>query len=426
MKKKYYALIGIAVIVASVQIAITSDCLASGGSPSFFNCTWINVDGPGYIPAKTASASEVIDSNNRFALKFYSEIAKGSDENIFFSPWSIATAFAIAYEGASDDTAQEIRTVFEFPQDDIVRRSLFQSIQNDLNADSSDYSLNTANALWVKENYEIKQDYIDTAKSYYGSQVDNVDFVSDDGVNKINNWVRSKTQNRIEKILEPGSTDELTRLVITNAIYFKGEWLYPFSPDWTEERDFHVTAEKTVKVPMMDLDDRKLYYTQNSLAEILELPYKGERISMLVLLPRETDGLATLEQNLTPQKLSQWRKDLSETQIAVFLPKFTAGIKYNLKTSLQNMGMKTPFDRLEADFSGINDTERLYIDDAVHKAFVNVYELGTEAAAATSVEIRTTSGPPTTFRADHPFIYVILDKKTGQILFMGRVVDPTQ
>ncbi|MGI0040791.1 MAG: serpin family protein, partial [Nitrosopumilaceae archaeon] len=226
--------------------------------------------------------------------------------------------------------------------------------------------------------------------------------------------------------LEEGSTDELTRLIITNAIYFNGEWTYPFSPDWTRESDFHTSKDKTVKVSMMDLNVRELNYTQNQLLEILELPYKGEKISMLILLPKEIEGLESVEEVLTADKLSQWRENLSETHIAVLLPKFTAETKYDLKDSLQNMGMNIPFDEFNADFSGINETERLYIDQAVHKAFVNVYELGTEAAAATGLEVRATSGPPATFAADHPFIFIIQDTQTGNILFMGKVVDPTQ
>jgi serpin B len=369
---------------------------------------------------------KLVSANNQFALKFYSQTAKNNNENIFFSPWSIFTAFSLVYEGSGGDTAQEIRAMFEFPQDDKLRRSLFQDIQNDLNVKDANYSLNTANALWIKEGYEIKEDYINTAKVYYDSQVDNVDFVTDDGVNIINEWVKTKTNNKIEELLEKDSTDEFTRLVITNVIYFNGKWLYPFSPDWTSEGDFHISPGNTVRASMMDLDARELNYTQNDLLEVLELPYKGEKISMLILLPKEIDGLESVEEILTADNLSYWMENLSETHIAVLLPKFTAETKYDLKDSLQNMGMKIPFDELNADFSGINETERLYIDQAVHKAFVNVYELGTEAAAATGIEVRATSGPPATFRADHPFIFIIQDIQTGNILFMGKVVNPIQ
>jgi len=381
---------------------------------------------PEPIISKVIDPTKIVNASNQFALDFYSQVTADKEENVFFSPWSITNAFAIAYEGARGNTADEMSDAFGFVKDDEERRNAFASIHEDLNQKDAKYKLNTANALWIKEGYEIKQDYINTAKVYYDSKVDNVDFVTDEGVNIINEWVKSKTNNKIEDLLAKDSTDELTRLVITNAIYFKGEWMYPFSPDWTRQSDFHINKDKTVTVSMMDLDDRKLNYAQNELLEILELPYKGEKISMLILLPKEIEGLKSVEENLTVEKLSQWRENLSETQIAVLLPKFTAETKYDLKVNLQNMGMKMPFDTFNADFSGINETEQLYIDQAVHKAFVNVYELGTEAAAATGIEVRATSGPPATFRADHPFIYLIQDNETGNILFVGRVIDPTQ
>jgi len=373
------------------------------------------------------TADNFIDANNQFALNFYSNVAEGKENNnIFFSPISISTAFAIAYEGAREDTAQQIQAIFGFVEDDNERRTEFQLFQNSLNKEDEDYSLNIANALWIKQGYQINPQFIDVAKTYYDSEVDNVDFVTDKGVDTINEWVKLKTDNKIEELLAKGSTDVLTRLVITNAIYFNGEWVYPFSPDWTSQSDFHTSQNETVKVLMMDLGARKLNYAQNDLLEVIELPYKGERLSMLVLLPKEIDGIKSLEENLTVERLSQWQESLSETQIAVFLPKFTAETKYNLKENLQNMGMTIPFDKNDADFTGINETEQLYIDEAVHKAFVNVHELGTEAAAATGLEFRLTSGPPATFRADHPFVFLIQDDETGQILFMGKVVDPSQ
>lgn len=368
---------------------------------------------------------KLVNANNQFALKFYSQIAQNNDENILFSSWSIFTAFSLAYEGARSDTAQEIRVMFEFPNDDNLRRSLFKDVQNDLNVKDTNYSLNTANALWIKEDYEIKEDYIDTAKMYYDSQVENVDFFSDKGISIINEWVKIKTNNKIEAILEKDSTDDLTRIVITNAIYFNGYWLYPFLAEWTEVKDFHIRQGKTVNVSMM-YQTRILNYTQNELLEVLELPYKGEKISMLILLPKEIEGLKDVEKILNVDNLSYWRKSLSKTNLDVILPKFKAETKYHLKDNLQKMGMEIPFDKFKADFSGINETEQLYIDQAVHKAFVNVSELGTEAAAATVTGIVGRIVRPVTFRADHPFIFIIQDIQTGNILFIGKVVNPAQ
>jgi len=377
-------------------------------------------------PISQTDAGIITDANNQFALKFYSHVSQNDQGNIFFSPWSIFTAFSLVYEGARGDTAEDIGEMFALTGNDDQRRAAFNGVQGDLNKAGSEYSLNTANALWVKEGYDIRQEYLDAAVKYYDSHVENVDFVTDEGVETINEWVSAKTNDKIEKILEPGSTDNLTALVITNAIYFKGDWVYEFTPGYTSLRDFHTDQENTVKVQMMELTFKKLNHMENDLLEIVELPYKGDRLSMLVLLPKQVDGLESVEQDLTPETLSAWKQDMSETAIAVFLPRFTAETTYDLNLTLQEMGMSVPFDPVQADFTGINESDDLYIGKAIHKAFVNVGERGTEAAAATAIEARLTSGPPAVFRADHPFIFLIQDNQTGNILFMGRVADPTK
>lgn len=374
--------------------------------------------------ASKAEASIVTDANNEFALKLYSYLSKNKGENVFFSPWSISTAFSLVGEGARGDTAEEIRTTFSLPDDSEKNRLAYKTVQSDLNRPHSEYSLDVANAVWVKQGYDIKQEYLDVARTYYDGHIENVDFTKN-GVDIINDWVRSNTNNKIEKILESGSTDDMTALVVTNAIYFKGEWVYQFNPDYTSTSDFHIDDKQTVKAQMMELTFKQLNHMQNDMLEIIELPYKGDRISMLILLPRQTDGLAMIEQNLSTENLASWRGEMSETGIAVFLPRFTAETTYDLNGILQEMGMSVPFDMAQADFSGINESDNIYIGKAVHKAFVDVGEKGTEAAAATGIEARFTSGPPAVFRADHPFIFVIEDNETGNILFIGRVVDPT-
>ncbi len=380
-------------------------------------------------PAKIdVDFTSIIDANNQFALDYYSQISSNhTHSNVFFSPWSISSAFAIVYEGARNHTAEEIRAVFGFPEDDYQRQHGFQSIHKNLTEPNSEFSLNTANSLWIKQGYQVRHDYIDTAETFYFSTVDNADFASNQGINKINSWVSSKTQNKINELFESGSTDELTRLVVANAIYFNGEWVHQFSTHFTVDADFYVTPEKTVTVPMMDIVRHTiLNYTKNDSVEILELPYKGDRISMLILLPKEIDGIKSLEKNLTYENLTQWKNNLSETDVLVYLPKFTVNTEYALHDDLQEMGMKIPFDEYDADFGGINDTEQIYIDQAVHKAFVNVNEHGTEAAASTGVELGFASAPSAMFRADHPFVFLIQDHTTDQILFMGRIVDPTK
>jgi serpin B len=252
-----------------------------------------------------------------------------------------------------------------------------------------------------------------------------VDFVSNQGVDAINQWVSQKTNGKIEKLFEQDSTDELTLLAITNTIYFKGEWEYPFVPGLTWDADFFVDKDKTVKVKMMNRRINPINHMQNDLVQMIELPYKGDRLSMLVLLPSEKNKISKLEEQLSVNNLNQWKSQMSETMAEVYLPKFAADTDYDLKSILQDMGMDIPFDKEKADLSGIAPYPGIYIDTAVHKAAVEVNELGTEAAAATGAMAKLQSGPPFTFRADHPFVYMIEDKSTGQILFMGRVMDPT-
>lgn len=370
--------------------------------------------------------TDISSANNQFAFGFYSQIAQDNEkDNIFFSPTSMSTAFAIAYEGARDDTARQIQTTFGFEKDNDKRRSAFESMHDDFNKKDKEYSLSIANALWIKQDYQIRQEFADIAKRHYASEAFNVDFASDSAVNTINDWIEQKTNNKIQDLFGDGSTDELTRLVITNAIYFDGKWKHPFSPNWTREADFHIDSDNTTRIQMMELDDRMLSHTKNELLEIIELPYKGADISMLILLPNKIDGIKDLEETLTLENLDSWKGDMSDVQIAVYLPKFDAETKYDLKKHLKRMGMTVPFDEKNANFAGIHETEQLYVEEAVHKAFVRVHELGTEAAAATGIEARTLSGPPATFNADHPFVFLIQDNKTGQILFMGKVTDPT-
>ena len=371
----------------------------------------------------TVKATEIIDANNKFAFDFYSQI-KDDNENVFYSPWSISTAFAIAYEGAKEKTAEEIQQVFGFPSDYETRTLQFKSAIDDLNPDNVPYQLSVANALWLAEMFEPSQEYVETATTYYDSEVSTVDFVSDDGVDKINAWVNDKTNEKIKDVLAPGSTDALTRLAITNAIYFKGNWVTQFNETDTLGESFWKTPTEEVQVPMMRLKSIMFNHTQTENLQILKMPYEGDRLSMLVLLPNEKDGLPELEESLSVEKLKQWNKDLSSKKIDIYLPKFKLETEYDLIAPLVNMGMPTPFSE-EANFKGIAPIH-LSISAAIHKAFVDVNEEGTEAAAVTVILIRTESVKPPipVFRADHPFVFLIQDDSTGNILFIGKVVDP--
>lgn len=373
-------------------------------------------------------AKTITEANNQFALNFYSQAAQDSNANLFFSPISIATAFVIAYEGARGDTAEEIQNAFGFSKDDNKRRTEFESLYKNLNEENEWYKLNMANALWIAQGFEPISDYVDIAKTYYDSQVQNVDFITNDGVNTINEWVKEKTEDKIQEILAQDSTDELTRMVITNAMYFKGKWTSQFDSRITSDESFWVDASTSVKVPMMK-DVGIFNYIKTNELKALEMHYMGDKISMLVLLPHDRNGLDSLEKSLDLQKLYDLKSKMTPEPLTVHMPKFEFDTEYDLVEKLQSLGIHQAFDKDNANFDGITEDERLFIAKAIHKAFVDVNEEGTEAAAITALVVTLVSGPPEPkheFIADHPFIFIIQEKHTGEILFMGRVMDPTK
>jgi len=362
-----------------------------------------------------------------FVFAFYSEIAKDSPEsNLFLSPFGISTAFSMAYEGSAGNTASEIQQVFGFISDDQKRRESISDTLAKLDSKNDMYKLQIANALWVNEDITIKQDYLDTATTYYDSTVDNVDFVTDDGVNKINRWTSEKTQGKIKDVLAPDSTDELTRMVITNAIYFKGKWDQQFNPGNTSDKLFWLDKDKSVTVPMMKSPADMFNYYETKDLQAIQMYYVGGDISMIVLLPKDKNGLDSLEDSLNMQKLDSIRDMMTREPLTIQMPKFEFETEYNLVDSLYNLGIHDAFDENIADFQGMTD-EQVYLEQAIHKAFVNVNEEGTEAAAITALVIRATSGPPEPrheFIADHPFVFIIQENNTGEILFIGRLANP--
>ncbi len=373
------------------------------------------------------SASDGPAVKKDFVFAFYSDVAKENPKsNLFFSPFSISTAFSMAYEGATGNTASEMQRVFGFVPDDQQRKEAMSNTLERFNDKDDLYKLQIANALWIKENYPIKQEYLDTAKTYYNSTVDAVDFVTDDGVNRINNWTSEKTQGKIQDILSPGSTDDLTRMVVTNAIYFQGKWGDQFSPRNTSEESFWIEKNKSVKVPMMKIPADVFRYHETKDLQALEMYYVRGDISMLILLPADRDGLGSLENSMNMQKLDSIRDVMTRQPLTVQIPKFEFETEYDLTGSLENLGVHDAFDEHDADFNGMTD-EQVWIDKAVHKAFVNVNEEGTEAAAITALVVQAQSGPPEPrheFVADHPFMFIIQEKNTGEILFVGRVANP--
>jgi serpin B len=286
--------------------------------------------------------------------------------------------------------------------------------------------LNTANALWAHESYKFLDEYFDLIGKYFMGKVTNLDFVNEAEKSRvtINTWVEDQTNGKIKDLLQKDHINAMTRLILTNAIYFKGNWLKQFDKGNTVDRDFRVNTEKTVKVPMMNMMGEKFNYTGTKDLQILEMTYEGEDLSMMILLPKE-GTLDSLEASLTLENLASWRNNLREGSIDVFLPKFKFETKYDMGETLEDMGMPTAFDPNEADFSGMDGTRKLSIGFVIHQGFVEVNEEGTEAAAATAVGMVENSVTPS-FNVDHPFLFLIQERNSGNILFMGRVSDPSQ
>ncbi len=379
--------------------------------------------------ATPEAARDVVEANNRFAFDLYSRY-KPEEGNVFFSPYSISTALAMTYEGARGKTAEEMKAAFYFPEDAEERRAGYAKIYNRLNEGGKEYTLRTANALWAQKDYTFLEEYFSTIKNYYGGGVTNLDFKAETEKSRvtINNWVEDQTNDKIKDIIPLGMLTRDTRLVLTNAIYFKGKWVLQFDEKKTVEDDFHVTSVNNVKVQMMSLsgEKAKFDYAENDDLQMIELPYQGDELSMTILLPKKND-ISVAENYLDAQKMSSLQEMKSERQVRLYLPRFKFDTKYFMAEDLKEMGMPTAFSDV-ADFSGMTGKNDLQISEVIHQAFVEVNEEGTEAAAATVVIMdKISAGPPNqipVFNADHPFIFMITEKVSGNILFMGRVENP--
>ena len=414
------------------EIESFDDCVAAGYPIMESNPRQCSVPGDQTFTEKVVNVdvNSVVAANNQFALDLYSKY-KSNDGNVFFSPYSISTALAMTYEGARGQTADEMQSVLHFPKDDQTRRNDFAAIYAQINRKDKNYTLSTANALWAQKDYYFLPDYLDITGKYYGGNVTNLDYVKETEKSRltINSWVENQTNNKIKDLIPQGEIDASTRLVLTNAVYFKGTWVKQFDKNNTHEQDFRVSPGTTVKAQMMSLigEDAVFNYTETDQAQILELPYAGNELSMLILLPKG-DDINSLEESLSAENLAAWKNGMSEENVNVYLPKYKFETKYSMTDTLKEMGMPTAFSG-EADFSGMTGKKDLFISDVIHQAYVEVNEEGTEAAAATAVIMANTAVSPTntkTFNADHPFVFLIQDKTTGAILFMGRVNNPTK
>lgn len=379
---------------------------------------------------QSGDMGQIIDANNRFALELYRLYSqKYKEDNVFFSPVSISNAFAMLFEGARGKTAEEMLKVFHFPKDEKIRRKGFQALYQQMNKPGKGYELSVANALWTQKDYQFLKTYLDLVEKYYYGKATNLNFRGDPEGSRamINKWVEEKTKGKIKDMLSEGTITPLTRLVLTNAIYFKGLWVFPFDKKLTKEEEFKITPQKSVRVQMMSHPQtQNLNYAETEDMQILEMPYEGEDISMLVFLPKK-GSLDNVERNLTYENLKKWRRMLKRELVRVYFPRFKLERKYSMIDDLKKMGMVSAFESGLADFSGITGKKDLFVTEVIHQAMVDVNEEGTEAAAGTGIVLgRTAVARHFVFRADHPFVFLIQDKNKGNILFMGRVYKPTK
>ena len=404
---------------------------------------------------KDDAAEMIVKGNTDFAFDLYAQL-KNEDGNLFFSPYSISTALAMTYAGANGETAEQMGKTLHFmqysffyhtypaqdggiaigAQEDVYTpipdfHSNFGLLIDQLNqqGQKGDYQLSIANALWAQKDYTFLDPFIDLNKTHYKAGLENVDFVKETEKTRlrINQWVEDQTNEKIKDLIPQGALDAMTRLVLTNAIYFKGDWVLKFDAEATKDAPFYISSEKTVTTPLM-YQKEKFKYGQTQTLQTLELPYKGDDLSMLVLLPKAKDGLAGLEKELTADNLTKWQKQMRKQEVEVFLPKFKMTSQFGLSDTLKAMGMPDAFDESKADFSGMTGKKDLFISDVIHKAFVEVNEEGTEAAAVTSTKMTMTAMPQPektfTMACDHPFLYAIVDHKSGAVLFLGAVFEP--
>lgn len=375
-------------------------------------------------------AAALVAGNSAFACDLYQKL-RVSEGNLFFSPYSVSAALAMTYAGARGETESQMAKTLRFSMNQDVHPAfaeLAASLATLQKAGS--VRLVIANSLWPQKSYPFLETYLTLIRKNYGVAITPLDFKADvEGArNTINAWVEKETQKKIKNLVPPGILDPLTRLVLVNAIYFRGKWQHPFTAQATRDAPFRLAKDNDVPVPMMTQQQKFRHADLESLA-VLELPYAGNELSMLILLPKEIEGLKQLEAGLSPEKINIWKSRMSVKEVNVFLPRFRMTCAFRLDNALVALGMPDAFSESKADFSGMDGRPNwLYIGVVLHKAFVDVNEEGTEAAAATAVVMKEKmmATPPVMFRADHPFLFLIQEKQTGSILFMGRMADPTQ
>jgi serpin B len=378
----------------------------------------------------------LVKGDTAFALDLYAQLSRQTG-NRFVCPFSISTALAMTYAGAEADTARQMARTLHFTLPPDRLHPAFHRLIAELHsrgaapagAPEPYVQLFTANALWGQKGLPVLSDFRKRIEVNYKGGLYDVDFraAPEEARRTVNAWVEEQTKTKIRDLLKPEHITPDTLLILTNAIYFKALWESPFRKEDTRSEPFHLAAKEEKPVEMMNQSGRFRYYDAGRV-RALELPYRGRALALVILLPRAVDGLPALEESLQPADLEKSLEKLSPHTVQLSLPRFKLTDEFELSRVLAELGMPLAFDRSRADFSGITGTRELVISAVVHKAFLEVDEKGTEAAAATAVTMMRASAmiaaKPIVFRADHPFLFLIRDTSTGSILFLGRLVNP--
>ncbi|XP_056680204.1 serpin B10 isoform X1 [Monodelphis domestica] len=391
-------------------------------------------------------------SNNQFAIEMFKKLSESSEnENIIFSSLSISSSLAMIFFGAKSNTATQMEQVLQLkdigaeitsfryekrrktelgPSKAEGLLSDFQALLSEINKPSDSHMLKIANRSYGEKTYPFRCEYMENIKKFFGAEPQSVNFLEtpDQIRSEINTWVENQTEGKIVKLLPDDSVDSMTRLVLVSAIYFKGKWQEQFKPKDTVEKPFRVNQTTTKMVQMMSMKrNLQIFHIEKPEAKGIQLYYGNGDMSMFILLPDDINGLKELEKTITYGKLSDWtHEDMMEKyDVQLYLPKFKLEENYDLKSILSSMGMSDAFSTSHADFSGMTEMKNLFLSEVFHKAFVEVNEEGTEAAASTAEDFSVRMKLPSlTFNVDHPFLFFIKHKKTNCILFYGKVYSP--
>jgi serpin B len=418
----------ISVLMLTLMLALTACPQATGGEV-------LQSEEP-RDTAPQVSADDLdtlVEGNSAFAFDLYQEL-KSEEGNIFYSPYSISLALAMTYAGARGETEAQMADALDFLLSQDELHPAFNALSLELDSrgqgaqgkDGEGFRLNIVNAIWGQKDYEFLTDFLDVLAVNYGAGLRVLDFMSapEESRVTINDWVAEQTEDRIKDLIPPGLINPMTRLVLTNAIYFNAAWLNPFDEDITRDGDFYLLDGNQVTVPMMSQQEH-LGYAEGDGYVAVELPYDGEELSMVILLP-ESGQFEAFESSLSAEPVAGIIENLYYREVDLTMPKFEFDSSFSLRNALGAMGMPVAFIAELADFSGMTGNRELYIADVVHKAFVSVDEAGTEAAAATAVVMELTAIPEVVeVTIDRPFIFFIRDIETGTVLFVGRTLNPS-